>query len=361
MNNNSSSSSSSEDECKVHTGACPCRLRDCKCNHHELEIQNQKPSTLPRLADTWLTKNKITIKRKLISPVGIIATVDKNIPENMLVYLLKNEVNILHIHLALATRTELDAVMLKITTAIDNYYLKSPKLHNQISVAMEMRGRVVRVGRLRNEASVKLKKTTKVLLTSNKAYAQCSTANIIYLTNFDPYFGVLKIGDYIFINKHKIQLVVVKITRTFQTITCCILRGSLLQSYMEATLPYLIEQDVKMTDEEIEDCKFADVHNADFIIIPSVTDHIYVQCVRKQIMKEQRQERPMILASINLSAFENIEHLDLVINEIEGTWIDNIFTDKMDYEQLLILKSREQFKPVVWKMCKIENKEVIFF
>lgn len=342
---------------------CGCQMRECKCKEHE--IRTTKESPLPRLVDKWFPPNNKMIKRKSASPFGVIATIDLQTTDTTLAFILKSDVRILHIELWYGTRAELERVMLKVTTSIQNSYLKSGAIRSPIAVAMEIRGRVVRVGRMRNNEEVKLIKKRKIMLTSNKAFSQCSTNEMIYFSNLEPYFAVLQVGDYIFINKHKIQLVVVKITRVFHTITCCILRGSVLRSYMEVTLPFIIETDMKLTDEEIEDCKFAIAYDADFIIIPTVANHKYLQSVRLLLEQQKSAQIPMLLGSLNLSAFENLESLNFVLQEIDGIWIDNQYTDKWDYEQYAILKTRDQFKPVIHnnplkaeRQKNIEKKEV---
>lgn len=321
---------------KSESVSCLCNLASCECVAEHL---------LPRLSET----NTPTSARqhpfhKIEIPTpGTILTVDKSTTDATLAYLLQQlNVRIIHIQLAYVTASELVALMLKITTAIENHYIRRP-LSPRIGRAIELSGRNVRCGRLRNDLPIELETNSKVMLTSNPAYALVSTKDVLYLSNFFDYLTLLRPEDFIFINTtHRIQLAIAKVTATVQTITCCVVYGGSLKSYADVTLPYLVDTGVVPNEMDRNDCKAALECDADFIVVPSVTDLDYISCVRTAMATMTIP----LLANIELAVLSDPNALDKVISLTDGIWMDKYSKETMDFERYMIYRAREFGKSV---------------
>lgn len=301
-------------------------------------VAPQQP--LPRLSETNTpTSLRPQEFHKIETPTpGTILTVDKTTTDATLAYLLQQlNVRIVHIQLAYLTASELAALLLKVSTAIENHYIRRP-LSARIGRAIELNGRNVRCGRLRNDLSIELETNSKVMLTSNPAYALVSTKDVLYLSNFFGYLTLLKPGDFIFINTtHRIQLTIAKVTAVVQTITCCVVYGGGLKSYADVTLPYLLDTGTVPNEIDLRDCQAAQECGADFIVVPSVTDSDYIECVRTAMA-------PMtipLLANIELAVLNDPEALDEVISRTDGIWIDKYSKETIDFEHYVISRARE--------------------
>jgi pyruvate kinase len=183
--------------------------------------------------------------------------------------LLSAGIGILHVNLAFGTRTELDQLL-------HNIREESKKIaHNEIptALALEMRGRVVRVGRLRNNCSFNLETGKTTILTADETFSLCSMPSVVFVGNFAPYIALLKLSDYIFINEKEILLQILKIIGN--NVTCCIVKGGRLSSYMKVVLPYHIPFD-KLTRWEKEDCIYA-IKNRVSKTENSFKIHVYFQ------------------------------------------------------------------------------------
>lgn len=332
----------------VNNEKCPCNMENCECLAEANNILKLQP--LPRLGENWLPADHK--KRIHLFLPGIAVTIDKSTSDKTIDRLLKEDVRIVHIQLAYGTKDENDKLMLKVATVIENCYLKNPKAF-PIARAIEIRGRIVRTGRLRNDKQIRLTNGQPIILTSNTDFALCSVKEVLYLSNFDEHLKVLKIGDFIFINKHKIQLVIVKITRVFKTVTCCIIRGSVINSYMNVTLPYCIEASHKPSEQELFDCKYAIDNGADFVVIPSIIDPNYFACINAAIKKYN--SNIMLLANIDLTLMNDRVALDNVLNDYDGIWINKYSAEFREQEKYIVTEARKLMKPVVSLMFRIKE------
>lgn len=305
---------------------------------------------LPHLncADMQLPANAIKVPHQL----GMCVTINHRISDRTLANLLRHGVRILHIQLAHVPAGEQEKLCLKVTTALANHFMRQPGAP-PIGRAIEIRGRVSLTGRLRNDQKVRLNRSMRIVLTANEEYAQSSSDKVLYLSNFDGYLKTLQLGDFIFINRHRIQLVVVKITAAVRSVTCCICRGSELRSLMDVTLPYLLPTGIAPNDMELDDCRLATECGADYIVVPAVTDVDYMSCVSEAI-RSVRSRRgghlPLLLANIECSAFPNNDHasIDRIIQQANGIWINRYEDEEFEEsERYCVERSRQMAKPIV--------------
>lgn len=144
----------------------------CLCNFGSCECVGPQP--LPRLSETNTPISAQQFNEIQIPTPGTILTVNKTTTDATIAYLLQQlNVRIIHIQLAYVTASELVELMLKVSTAIENHYIRRP-LSPPIGRAIELSGRNVRCGRLRNDQAIELETNSKVMLTSNPAYALVS-------------------------------------------------------------------------------------------------------------------------------------------------------------------------------------------
>lgn len=313
----------------------------CLCNFGSCECVGPQP--LPRLSETNTPISAQQFNEIQIPTPGTILTVNKTTTDATIAYLLQQlNVRIIHIQLAYVTASELVELMLKVSTAIENHYIRRP-LSPPIGRAIELSGRNVRCGRLRNDQAIELETNSKVMLTSNPAYALVSTKDVLYVSNFFDYLTLLKPDDFIFINTtHRIQLAIAKVTAAIQTITCCVRYGGSLKSYADVTLPYLRETSKVPNEIDRSDCQAAQECGADFIVVPSVTDLDYIECVRTAM-------GPMslpLLANIELAVLNDPEALDEVIFQTDGIWMDKYSKEMIDFERYVIGRARELGKSI---------------
>lgn len=320
---------------------CPCEFENCQCIP---DLPPEIPEKISRLSIKYM---KNTLNRNKVTTIGR-QTTDQHIQK-----LLNKHTRVLHIRLAYGTPDEHEQLMLKINNAIENFDLmqKTNYLPTPIGVAIEIRGHV-RIGRLRNNVkSIRLEKNKEIALTANEAYRHSSVKEIIYLSKFDDYFDALQCGDYIFVNQSTVQLVIVKIVKTFQMVYCKIINGGHIQPYARITLPYHITNDTTCTTDELEDCSFALRHNADFIIIPSVTNGKYFQKIKLILenIKHYSKGESKVLANIDKYTLLNYNelHLNEIITVADGIWFDKCSKSMHDNMTSIVSMAVEQIKPVV--------------
>lgn len=355
---------------------CDSTICKCPCINTKRITANQIEIKIPRDIDILLPPIN-QFDRKSINFAGLIYTVTNITTDKKLNNLLNYGIRILHIQMAYGTKDELNLIIIKIRTAISKFHMES-NYKIPISLGIEISGRIIRAGRLRNNQSIKLIKNYEIILTCNLDYRNCSNENVLFLSNFHNYIPLLQIGDYIFINNYKIQLKIVKI-KQLQWVTCCILRGSILKSYMNVTLPYHIPIDKEKclpTTSEVEDCQWAIKNKADFVIIPSVTDINHIQCINTVINSKTKKftnnnnidvidnESILILGNIDTCYIKDKCSLITVLKSFDGVWIDKFSHEKQtiislsNQEQYIIEKTRQLKKPVIIKMLHFFGKYV---
>lgn len=263
------------------------------------------------------------LKQTRLTPpitIGLIATINReNFQE--IEKLIEENFRLFHIQFALGTTCEMCQIILKIITEIQNYRLTKP---NQIPIGLmyELSGKIVRIGRLRNDRAVSMRKGEKVVLTSNKLYRDCSMREILYVKNFTRYIPLLKLDDLIFIGPKMIQLKIMKILG--KNVTCCIQSETeRLQSYAEIVLPYFIPEQAPVTQNSTEaaEIEFAIKNEADFIVVPSVTDPNYYQTL-VNLLPEGIKSRPLFIASIDLCLLQgNFDLIKRIVKTFDGAWI----------------------------------------
>lgn len=353
---------------------CCCKKINCNCLENTIQVAGKKPSLEQERKHTLQhTKNK-TGKKQLIEtvpldrkynplrrvnnkyyPPNVCVTIEQTCTDKSLSQLFANGVRLVHIQLALGTRERVERLILKVCTAIAAHYLKYPNAL-PIALALEIGGRVLRTGRMHNDESAQLIEGNRVFVTSIIDYKYCSNKDIIYVSNLERYFTRLQVGEFIFINKSKIQLAIVKVTHTQNTLTCCILRGSHLDSNMEVILPYLIDQDASLTEDELFDCYFAVNNKADLIVVPIVSNMEYLVSVRKvcnqylnrKVCKPSRRTNVFLLSEIEPSSFENDRcSANAIVEASDGLWWTKSTARISENENNAICRAKQMCKPIV--------------
>lgn len=304
---------------------CMCELKNC-----------QKCANQPKLSKTLNRFDVTTIVRQM--------------RDTEIVKILNRPTRVVHIRLAYGTSDEHEQLMLKINNAIQNRNIinKKNRFKTPIALAIEIRGDV-RIGRFRNnEKYIKLERNEEIVLTSNENYRNFSVKEIVYLSTFGDYVDALKVGDYIFVNRSRVQLTIVKIVKTFKTVYCQILNGGYIKPYARVTLPYFITNNTSYTDDELNDCKFAMRHNADFIVIPSVRTAAYVRKI-KAIFRTYRSITPEIYSTVDKYTLlgDDEKNLNEIVEISDGIWFEKYSKSTHDSMAYVISIAAASLKPIV--------------
>lgn len=332
-------------EQEAYDEKCPCNMDDCKCLHKSA----RKESTKSTIETVPLDKKYNPARRALnkYNPPHVCITIDQTCTDKSLASLFANGVRLVHIQLASGTREQVDRLILKVCTVIAGHYIKHPSALS-IALALEIAGRVPRTGRLHNDQPVQLIAGNRVFVTSNSEYKNCSTKDAIFVSNLETYFCRLQVGEFIFINKSKIQLIIVKVTQPQHILTCCVLRGSQLDSNMEVILPYLLDQEASLTPEEIRDCEYAAQNQADFVVVPIVSNAEYLKSVR-ELCNGSLNANVFILSEIEPSCFDSdrSDNVDAIIDVADGLWWSKASARISGHGSRAICKAKQTCKPVV--------------
>lgn len=247
----------------------------------------------------------------------LIATIKYNTKMTELEHFLSNGVRLFHINFATNTKEEICQMLLKLETSISNYHIKNSRYMLPIGKIFEIRGRVLRVGRMLHNCPIRLKSKQQIILTSDRSYEKCCLKEVTYISNFEPYIHRLKCGDLIFINGKTILLYVVKITGNY--VTCCSLKKAKLRSYDEVLLPFYIPEFRELTKDEIDDIEYATNNKCDFILAPLVTRPEYFDALKSEI----NDKCIKLISCIDVYIQPDMNVITNIVEKFDGVWIKN--------------------------------------
>lgn len=334
---------------------CPCNMTDCKCMINKRMNKKTSHQTVP-LDPKYNPKKRANHR---YHPPNVCITVNQKFTDKALAALFANGVRMVHVQMAFGTRDQLDRLILKVHTAIAAHYIKNPCAIS-IAVAMEIGGRVLRTGRMRNDQQVELSRGQRLFVTSNEEFKFCSTKDVIYVSNLNMYLNRLVVGEFIFINRSKIRLLIVKVVKSQNMWTCCVLRGSTLDAYMEVILPYLLDQEATLTQDEQNDCTFAVWNQADFVVVPVVSNAKYLESVRS-FCYNIASGGTRVLSEIESTCFaDDRRALDEIICSTDGLWWRHSSKHIAEFEDYAFCKARQLCKPIVFGPSQLKSVSVKF-
>lgn len=329
----------------IDEGKCPCNMDYCNCNADQQMAERLAVETVP-------IDPKYNPKRRannMYNPPKVCITIDEKCTDKSLATLFENGVRLVHIQLALGTRDQVERTILKVFTAIAGHYIKHPSAI-PIAMALEIGGRMLRTGRMHNDQPDTLVKGSRVFVTSNPVYSYCSNKDVIFVANLEKYFNRLQVGEFIFINRSKIQLLIIKVTPAHNMLTCCVLRGSQIESNMEVILPYLLDQEASLTGDELDDCAFAVRNKADFIVVPIVSNAEYLQAIREACFATMQAE-VFLLTEVEPTCFVGDRcSVDEIIEASDGLWWSKASARITECENRAVCKAKQMCKPIMFAL-----------
>lgn len=193
---------------------CPCQKPNCHClpfgSHNTAAtassaLARKSHSQLPRPVDQQWHQQTIAVRRrrraKHYNPLTVCVTIPRSCTDRQLAAVFAAGCRCIHLQLAYTgTGPQLDQLMMQLRTAMSAHALRTPNAMPIASV-VELRGQVVRTGRMHNDRPQQLTKGGRVFVTSNREYENGSTADVIYISNFERYLRRLNVGEYIFIDR----------------------------------------------------------------------------------------------------------------------------------------------------------------
>lgn len=230
--------------------------------------------------------------------------------------------------------------MKKINEAIqkfeDDFEFNAP-----ISKLCTIKGRISRIGRMRNDYCWQIKYGDLIVLTCDEIYKYCSTNEVCFVTNFKRIIPLLQICDSIQIESidENINLQVVKIIGDY--VTCNILKSGKIESNQKLLFHQFDELYHELIDEEIQDCNFAKAHKFNFIIVPDVRHPRYYHKLQKEVKESEIKLMAKIERELSLQTIEKI-----------GKHFCGIFIATNSNVQCVINSLLSYNKPVVVKFPK---------
>ena len=196
---------------------------------------------------------------------NLIVTPDEEISSQELMHVMMSGVRVLNVDLAKSDKNI--EFMGKLKNSI-NLFESESKFNLQITKLCMSRGRIPRTGRMRNDCHYKLRQGDEIILTSDKHYENCSTNEVCYLSNFKRFLPLIEPEDKIRIGL-KIVLKVTKVALG-SLVNCCVMENDFIKSYQEVKISSIVDENLELTQEEIEDFDIAKYVGFDFIIVPGV-------------------------------------------------------------------------------------------
>lgn len=265
---------------------------------------------------------------------NFIFTPDSEITQQKLIHAMMSGVRIFNVNLTHGTEKDHQELVNNLDSAVKIYSDES-KFNIKITKVCEIRGKVPRTGRMRNDCRFRLYPCDEIILTCDKRYQNCSTNDVCYVSNFKRLIPLLRPGDDIKIGS-EISLNVRKIALS-SYVTCYVAANNCeLQSYKKVKIPAIIDESFDLTEEELEDLEFAKRHQFDMIIVPSVNRperyHKLKQMIKGRCMK--------IIAGISTKVDD--EKIDRVIEHFYG-----IFIERSSTKDRVIAKAQELQKLIL--------------
>lgn len=276
--------------------------------------------------------------------------------------LLQNGTRTFVIPLGFHTPQQLDMTIIKINTAIQEFQTYADFIY-PIGIGFEIKGEVLRTGRMRNDSVEEVEAKTLLVLTSDVSYKYSSMLEIVYVHNLSRYIPIFKINDVISIDHNKILGRVVKIIN--QHVTILIDKGGLLYNYMDVDIPYYIEND-PLTNDIIRDLDMANMNNVDFIFVPGVRNKNLLRNIRSHL---QSFSSPMrVIAELDLPfLLQNFVDMCRISKYSDAFLIDKLSFRPEKFLTNIIDLSRSVQKPILGlipiRKCKdfekYENHKII--
>ena len=287
---------------------------NCICGNRECDFQNKV----------------LTPKH----PQNFIFTPKIGIAQCELLHVLTAGVRAINISIVKGTREEHHELIQTINWAIKIFLLET-KFNFRITKVCTVRGRVPRTGRMRNKSKWKLTSCHEIVLTTDKKYQHCSTAEICYVSNFQRIIPMLRVSDVIKINS-EIALKIVKISLD-RYVTCKVVEEGCLGSFQEVKVRVVEEHVLSPTEEELDDCEFVRQYEMDFVVIPSVNSPEQFHKIKELVNGAK------LIAQID-PAIEK-ENIDRIVEHFYGVFVgETWFSPTDDY---VVNKARESMKMVV--------------
>lgn len=263
----------------------------CICEDEECKFKNEN-------LDEILSSQKIIFTPR-----------DTTIGVNEIFHIFMHGSRSINVDLSFGRRNDHLKMVEKIDEAIDKFD-SAYEFNVQITKICTIRGRVPRIGRMRNDHGWRLDVGGLIVLTCDDAYENCSSNEICFVSNFQRYIPNLQICDTI--ESENVELQVVKIVGDY--VTCLIRKPGEIYSYQKLVLKQFNELYYEALDEEIEDCNFAIAHNFDLIIAPDVRSAKYYHQLRKLTKGSDIKLMAKIERNLDENLIEKIvEHFHAVL------------------------------------------------
>lgn len=276
--------------------------------------------------------------------------------------LLQNGTRMFLIPIGFHTPKELIQSVNNLYCAINEFEMSSDFIY-PIGIGYEIKGEVLRTGRMRNDAIEAVTSKSLLVLTADKSYEFSSMKEIVYVHNLYRYIPIFKINDVVFIDNYKIKGRIVKIIN--QHVTILIDRGGLLSNYMNVDISYYIEND-PLTEEILKDIEFVVSKNADFIFVPGVRNKNLLKNIHKHLQTNKNNLK--VIAELDLQfLLTNFVDMCRVVKYCDGFFIEKIDFRSRRFLINMIDLARSTQKPVLGlipiKKCRdfdrFENHEII--
>ena len=257
--------------------------------------------------------------------INLIFTPDEEISRQELMHVMMSGVRVLNVDLAKAD-VKIEFIE-KLKNSIILFESES-KFNLKITKICMSRGRIPRTGRMRNDCQYKLRQGDEIVLTCDKHYENCSTNEVCYLSNFKRFVPLIEPEDKIKIGS-KIVLKVTKVALG-SFVNCCVMENDFIESYQEVKIPSITDENLELTQEEIEDFDIAKYVGFDFIVVPSVNFPERYHKLKKLI----RESDLKMIADID-PRIEKGE-IDRIIEHFHGVFIQTSAND-----EYILNKARE--------------------